>query len=147
MPRLSNFVLCLGMAAAVAAGPAFAADVAVHVTGVAQARGHVRVELCTRRTFLTSDCPYEGEAPATVGDTVVEIASVPPGVYAAQAFEDDTDAGHVHQNLFGIPRERIGFSNDAPVRVRGPSFNDAAFVVGSDARKITLRLRRLFGGR
>ncbi|HWF01829.1 MAG TPA: DUF2141 domain-containing protein [Caulobacteraceae bacterium] len=147
MPRLSNTVLCLWAAGVTAAPAAFAADVAIHVTGVAQATGHVRVELCTRRTFLTSDCPYEGVAPATVGDTVVEIAAVPPGTYAAQAFHDDTDAGHVHQNLLGIPRERIGFSNDAPLRLRGPRFDDAAFVVGAEARKITLRLRHLFSGR
>jgi uncharacterized protein (DUF2141 family) len=75
---------------------------------------------------------------------MVEIAQVPPGEYAVQAFHDVTDAGRVHQNLLGIPREPIGFSNDAPVRLKGPRFEDAAFIVGQDVRRITLRLRRLF---
>jgi uncharacterized protein (DUF2141 family) len=127
------------------AAPAVAANIDVAVTGVAEARGHVRVELCTRDTFLTQDCPYQGSAPAQVGAaTVVRIAEVPPGVYAAQAFHDETDQGIIHQNLLGVPRERVGFSNDARVHVRGPRFKDAAFLVGDDAERITLRLRRLF---
>jgi uncharacterized protein (DUF2141 family) len=145
--RLASSVL-LGVAATLAAAtagaPAHGAVVEVAVTGVTEARGHVRVELCTRDTFLTQDCVYQGAAPAEVGATVVRIAEVPPGVYAAQAFQDVTDQKVVHQGLFGIPRERVGFSNDAPIRLRGPRFKDAAFVVGDDVQRITLRLRRLF---
>jgi len=125
-----------------------AAQVDVHVTGVANPRGHVRVELCTRQTFLTDACPYSAAAPATVGDTVVQLSEVPPGEYAIQAFDDDLDAGHVHQNILGIPRERVGFSNDAPLHVQGPSFSEAAFKVGEGAREVTLRLRKvLFGAK
>jgi len=141
------FVAGFGLIA-VGAGASQAAQVDVHVTGVSNPRGHVRVELCTRQTFLTSSCPYTGAAPATVGDTVVEISEVPPGEYAIQAFEDDLDAGHVHQNLLGIPRERVGFSNDAPLHVQGPIFSEAAFKVGEGAREVTLRLRKvLFGAK
>jgi uncharacterized protein (DUF2141 family) len=137
----------MGLAAVAIAVPAAATSVEVAVTGVARARGHVRVELCTRDTFLTEACPYQGAAPAEVGATVVQIPEVPPGVYAAQAFQDETDQGVVHQNLLGVPRERVGFSNDAPLHLRGPRFKDAAFRVGDDVKRITLRLRRLFGAR
>jgi uncharacterized protein (DUF2141 family) len=128
------------------AGVARAAQLDVHVTGVSNPRGHVRVELCTRQTFLTSSCPYTGAAPATVGDTVVQISEVPPGEYAIQAYDDDLDAGHVHQNILGIPREPVGFSNDAPLHVQGPSFSEAAFKVGAGAREVTLRLRKILLG-
>jgi uncharacterized protein (DUF2141 family) len=120
--------------------------VEVAVTGIAEARGHVRVELCTQQTFLTQDCPYSGAAPAEVGSTVVHIEA-PPGVYAAQAYHDVTDAGHVHQNFLGVPREGVGFSNDAPVHMHGPRFKDAAFIVGDEVLKITLRLRHFFGSK
>ncbi len=128
-----------------AASVAHASLVEVAVTGIAQARGHVRVELCTRTTFLTRDCPYQGNAPAMRGATLVEISNVPPGEYAAQAFHDETDQGVVHQNAFGIPRERIGFSNDAPLHIQGPRFIDAAFSVGSEMRRITLKVGHLIG--
>lgn len=143
--RRETVVAAAACALMLASAPsAEAALVQIDVTGVAQARGHVRVELCTKDTFLTAGCPYQGVAPATVGSTVVTIAEVPPGQYAVQAFHDETDEGKVHQNLLGIPREKIGFSNDAPVRLRGPKFNDAAFSVGSAMQHITLKLRHLF---
>jgi uncharacterized protein (DUF2141 family) len=132
-----------GLAVAWAAGVQ-AAQVEVHVTGVTDTRGHVRVELCTRKTFLTESCPYGGASPAMVGETLVEVEA-PPGEYAVQAFHDETDTGRVHQNLLGIPHERIGFSNDAPLGLRGPSFDAAAVFIGEEARRITLRLRHLFG--
>jgi uncharacterized protein (DUF2141 family) len=140
--RLTPSALFIAAALATAPGQAArATTVEVDVTGVAEARGHVRVELCTRETFLTQDCPYQGAAPAAVGSTVVRIEA-PPGVYAAQAFQDVTDEGKVHQNFLGFPREKVGFSNDAPVHVRGPRFKEAAFLVGNEVAKITLRLRR-----
>jgi uncharacterized protein (DUF2141 family) len=137
--------VCLAASVMLAPGLAGATLVEVAVTGVGQARGHVRVELCTRETFLTSDCPYTGQAPAMVGSTVVTVEA-PPGEYAVQAFHDDTDQGVIHRNLLGLPRERIGFSNDAPLHVRGPRFKDAAISVGAEVARITLRLRHLFGG-
>lgn len=142
--RAARLALAAGLV--LAAGSACAANIDVHVTGVSDPRGHVRVELCTRDTFLTESCPYAAAAPATVGDTVVQIQA-PPGVYAVQAYHDDTDAGHIHQNILGIPRERVGFSNDAPLHIKGPAFQEASFVVGDGMREVTLRLRRIFGGK
>ncbi len=135
----ASALLMMGLASS-----AYASVVEVAVTGITAARGHVRVELCTKDTFLTGGCPYQGEAPAVVGATVVKISEVPPGEYAAQAFQDETDQGVVHQNLLGIPKERIGFSNNAPLHVRGPHFDDAAFSVGREMARITLRVRHLF---
>jgi len=105
------------------------------------------VDICTRDTFLKGSCPYSGEALATPGATIVDVRDVPPGQYAVQAFQDVTDQGVVHQNVLGIPKEAVGFSNDAPLHVRGPRFNDAAFSVGHDVARITLKLRHLLGPR
>jgi len=125
-------------------GMAHASEVDVSVTGVQSARGHIRVELCTKDTFLKDNCPYQGAAPATPGTTLVRIDGVPPGAYAAQVFDDDTDRGVVHANALGIPREAVGFSNDARLHAKGPRFSDAAFIVEDKVARITLRLRRIF---
>jgi uncharacterized protein (DUF2141 family) len=137
--------LALGAVTLLAAQSARAAEIEVYVTGVEQARGHVRVAICTQDNFLKRTCRYEGAAEAKPGLTVVRVGGVPPGVYAAQVFHDDTDAGVVHQNPLGIPREAFGFSNDAPLHLSGPRFSEAAFQVGASAAHITLKLRRLFG--
>jgi uncharacterized protein (DUF2141 family) len=144
-PPGAGRALFLATLAALSAGTAArATPVQIVVTGVAQARGHVRVELCTRDTFLTTRCPYQGVAPATVGATLVTISDAPSGEYAVQAFQDVTDEGVVHQNFLGIPKERIGFSNDAPLHLSGPRFSEAAIWVGHGVERITLRLRKIF---
>ncbi len=141
--RLGFCAVTLAAALLVPLSSALAAEIAVSVAGVTSAQGHVRVSLCTRETFLTSNCPFEGSAPAEAGVTVIHMTDIPPGRYAIQAFDDDLDAGRVHFNLLGLPRERIGFSNDAPLHLRGPRFDEASFDVGEPVRKLRLRLRRL----
>jgi len=135
--------LCASLMVGLAAQSARASLVEVAVTGVADARGHVRVDLCTRDTFLKESCPYEGSAPATPPATLVTIAGVPPGQYAAQVFHDENDSGDIERNVLGIPIEPIGFSNDAPLHLRGPRFSDAAFSVERGVERITLKLRNL----
>ena len=120
---------------------ASAAVVEIAVTGVANARGHIHVDLCTEDTFLKDNCPYEGSAVATPGSTLVTITGVPPGQYAAQVFHDEHDDGHVHRTVLGIPTEPIGFSNNAPLHLHGPKFKEAAFAVAHGVEHITLKLR------
>ena len=126
-----------------AAGATRAAVVEVDVTGVRNDIGRVRVDICTQATFLKGDCPYHGDAQAMTGATLVKVVGVPPGDYAAQAFHDETGQGVVHQGLLGIPKEAIGFSNNAPLHIRGPSFDQASFSVEHAIERISVRVRRL----
>lgn len=113
----------------------------VVVQDVASSRGHVRVDVCTRSEFL-SKCRYSGSAPATPGATMVEVRDLPPGVYAVQAYDDRNDNRAVDRNVLGLPTEAVGFSNDAPVRLHGPSFKTASFNYPGGEQTISLRLRR-----
>ena len=138
----------LGLGIILVAGGAQAGDLEIAVSNVTQARGHVRVDVCTEATFAKdkATCAYSGAAPAQVGVTLVRIAHVQPGRYAAQVFHDLTDQRVVHQNFLGVPKEPIGFSNDASVHFSGPKFKDAAFSVGQEPTAIKLKLRKIMGG-
>ena len=116
----------------------------VVVTNVRRALGHVRVEVCTPAEFLKT-CEHGGAAPAVVGTTVVEVHDLPPGRYAIQAYLDENDNREVDQNFLGIPKEGVGFSNDAPFGLGPPTFRRAAFAHGDAADEVTLRLRYLPG--
>ncbi len=113
----------------------------IMVQEVASSRGHVRVDVCTRSEFL-SKCRYSGSAPATPGVTIVEVRDLPPGVYAVQAYDDRNDNREVDRNVLGLPTEAVGFSNDAPVRLHGPSFKTASFNYPGGEQTLSLRLRR-----
>ena len=125
------------------AGNAHAATVDVSVANVRDARGHIHVELCPEKLWL-GDCTLIGEAPAVPGTTLVRVENVPPGIYAAQAYHDENDNHKVDRGLLGIPREGVGFSNDAKIRRHGPLFEDARFRVGHAPEHIALTLKHFF---
>ncbi len=139
-PRLGALVASLALALCSTACPA-TLEVAVH--GVRSARGFVRVAVCGRATFLTENCEYFADAPAVAGTTTLRVRGVTPGAYAIQVFHDDTGGGVIHRGIFGIPREGIGFSNDAKLHIRGPRFDEAAVVVAEPIARTSLGLRYL----
>lgn len=111
--------------------------------GVRSGQGFVRAAVCSRATFLTQNCEYFADAPAVAGTTTLEVPHVASGAYAIQVFHDDTGGGVIHQGLFGIPREGIGFSNDARLHLRGPKFDEASVTAGDGPTRVALRLRYL----
>jgi uncharacterized protein (DUF2141 family) len=118
-----------------------AASVTVTVTGVRDSRGVVRVAICPRADFLQPHCPYFGLAPSETGAVVVRINGVPPGIYAAQAYQDANGNGILDRNWLGMPKEGMGFSRNAPMRFGPPSFPDADFTLGAGDATLSFRLR------
>jgi uncharacterized protein (DUF2141 family) len=118
----------------------------IQVYGVPSSEGSVRANVCTSHTFLKGDCPYSGVAPAVEGETTVTVEGVPPGVYAVQLYHDRHDLGHVDRGVFGIPKESIGFSNNAPLGFKGPRFSRASFTHGGGPQTITVSLKHFGPG-
>ena len=131
-----GFGICLVFAAM----SARAATVEVTVDGVRGTRGDVLVALCSRAEFLRPHCAWRGHAPAHPGSVVVTIADVPPGLYAAQAFHDENGNGRLDRNILGLPKEAMGFSNDAVMHMGPPRFDAAAFQVAGDVAHIAFKL-------
>jgi uncharacterized protein (DUF2141 family) len=143
---VANVVMGLAPCAFASAAQGQGAPVIIQVNGVPSSKGVVRVDVCTLGTFLKSNCPYSGVAPAEKGETTVAVDDVPPGVYAVQLFHDRKNTGRLERGVFGIPKESIGFSNDAPLGLHGPKFGRAAFIHGQDPQDITVNLRHFGPG-
>ena len=137
--------VALGLA--LAAGPSLAQDpglgaITFQVDHVDSDAGHVRVDVCPEDHFLKGGCPYKGSALAVKGVTTVRVESVPPGVYAAQVFHDSNDNDRVDRiKLLGLPTEEVGFSNNAPVGLRGPRWAAASFTHEASDQDMAVRLR------
>jgi uncharacterized protein (DUF2141 family) len=123
------------------AGPAHAATLEVVVAGVRNNTGDIRVAVCSEQAFLKPTCEHVGHAPASAGEVVVRIPNVPSGVWAAQAFHDENRNGVIDKNLFGIPTEGLGFSNDAKIMFGPPDFAAAAFQLAPAGGRIRFALR------
>lgn len=119
------------------------APLQVVVEGVESSKGNVMVAVCTEREFLQPHCSYNGQAKARPGPVVITV-EVPPGTYAAQAYQDEDNSTDLTQNMLGLPVEPLGFSNNATIRLSAPRFRDAAFQVGAMGGRIQIRLKRLF---
>ncbi|CAO3424846.1 DUF2141 domain-containing protein [Azospirillum doebereinerae] len=131
----------IALAVALMAGSADAADVVVHVRGVANDRGEIVVGICAADVFIGGTCAYRGMAPARSGTVPVVIAGVAPGTYAVRAYHDENGNHRIDRNLLGIPLEGYGFGNDARVVLAPPSFADAAITVGEGGAETGLTLR------
>jgi len=125
--RVRSWALAIPLLALPAAPHAARLD--VELTGVENDHGMVRVAVCTPETFAMKHCPFSGAAPARLGSVVVGVDGVPPG--------------RLRRGLFGIPAEAIGFSRDARVSLRAPSFEDAAIEIVEPATATRLQLRHV----
>lgn len=77
------------------------------------------------------------------GKEIVEIPfeSVPPGTYAIAVFLDKNGNGKIDTNMFGIPKEKYGFSNNKYPLTRAANFKESAFTVGEKESSISIRLK------
>ena len=64
----------------------------------------------------------------SAGDTTFEF-DLPIGRYAIKVFVDANYNKELDLNFLGIPKEQVGFSNDATGNFGPPSFSDASFSV------------------
>lgn len=137
MPRSWTFAL---IASLLASAPAWATDVKVRVNGVDAKGGDMRVEVCTRETFL-KNCPYRGIGPAKQGKTEVVVKDVPPGTYAVIAHHDINRNGEVDRTLLGVPKEGVGFSRSPMLILRAPTFDETSVPVAGALAEVDITLK------
>jgi uncharacterized protein (DUF2141 family) len=62
----------------------------------------------------------------------IDVTGLRPGTYAVSIVHDENSNGKVDTNVFGIPTESFGFSNDAKGLLGPPKFDQARFEVSQD---------------
>lgn len=133
------------MSAALLAIAAAAGTLVVDVTNVRNAEGVVHIDVCTQDIFLKDDCRYVASAPAKVGTTSVTVHGLPAGAYAIQAYHDENRNDKVDRNFLGMPKEGIGFSRDAKIRLGPPKWDEAMFAFDGHSLRTTLKLKYFLG--
>jgi len=141
--RLAGLFFAAAGAAAIGLTPAHAASLQVTVAGVRNAQG--KVNICvfdTEEGF--PDCSGNPSAPsrrlpATVGYMLFDF-DVAPGVHAVSVLHDENDNGRIDTNIFGIPREGGGVSNDPPARRGPPRFAEAVFRLPPEGGQIFITM-------
>ena len=75
------------------------------------------------------------------GNLKVSLGHLPPGQYALTCFHDLKGNGMLDTNMFGIPQEPYGFSNNARSLLGPPTFSKAAFDVSENTASMDISVR------
>lgn len=130
----------LAVAAALAA-PVQAADLDVSIREARSQSGQFQVALVDATGYAGSAAPVAARLLAPAGAvTNVRFDGVPAGRYALMVIHDENGNGTLDTNLVGMPVEGYGFSNNPRV-MRKPTFDEAAFDVGTDVRALDIAIR------
>lgn len=107
-----------------------------------QAGGTIQVAVCPGAEAYDKEkgCRLaEGKASGAL--VRIELPELPEGRYAIKAFHDVNDNGEFDFNMFGIPKEPYGFSNNVMGTMGAPKFEQAAFDVKRGTNVTRFRMR------
>jgi uncharacterized protein (DUF2141 family) len=111
----------------VAQGFAQTGTVVLNVTQVqADKGGEISAGIFKKENFPKVGKQMIGtERPVTGSSMQIVFEKVPVGEYGLVAFQDIDKNKHLKTNFVGFPKEPIGFSNDAKIKLGPPDFEDA----------------------
>ena len=121
---------------------AFAETVSVEVRNI-EKKGEMHLAIYDDANVFENDNGEKGGAAIGIVDGVIEEVGagtatytfeLPNGTYAIGIFVDANYNNEMDRNLFGVPKEQYGFSNDAKGSFGPPSFKDASFTVSGDMK-------------
>jgi uncharacterized protein (DUF2141 family) len=117
--------------------------VVIHIQDVSPKGGVLRLGLYDEARYPDDDATpvASADVKAEMGDTVVTLTNVPPGVYAIETFQDINSNNKMDTSWFGFPQEPFGFSRDAQPRLSKPRFSAVKFEVVPGLNVQTLHLQ------
>jgi uncharacterized protein (DUF2141 family) len=124
---------------------------------LAQAETNILTEIQTRNDHGTVHCSlfqskegFPNDTKKAVAQTTgkpiekqakCEFKNLPVGEYAVSVFHDEKESGKLEFNLFGIPKQGVGASNDPSLRHGPPSFESARFKVEEKPLTLAIQVR------
>lgn len=105
------------------------------IQDVKSADGKIYVQLFKGEDNFNSNNAISAQIiPANQGDIKITFSNLTPGEYAVRYFHDEDNNGSMATNLFGMPSEGYGFSNNAKPNMGPASFEDAKFTVSAEQK-------------
>ena len=121
--------------------------VVIAITNLRNTKGVIHACMTTNPDIFPRcrEDPASHRTVVKAGENVsLTFGGVKPGRYSVALLHDENDNGKADRALLGMmPKEGFGFSQDAPVRMGPPSFNDAAFDFDGSAAELTIKMRYL----
>ena len=141
--RFRFLISALALILILAAAPASAARIIVTVDGLHSNQGNIFVGLyASPAKFLQGNqTDAQRRVRASTGPITVVFDNLPPGTYAVGAYHDENGNDHLDTNLVGLPVEGYALSNGVRAVMSKPTFQQAAFTVGTGDKPLALHIR------
>jgi uncharacterized protein (DUF2141 family) len=75
------------------------------------------------------------------GPCILNIANLSFGKYAIAVYQDQNGNGKMDNNVFGIPNEPFGFSNNPSAKWHKPKYQEAVFEFKEDRQTIGIQVK------
>lgn len=104
----------------------------LEVSGIEKPEGHLYVAIYhSKEAFLKK--PLTAFRVEVKDKTLsIPCCGLPAGTYAVSLFQDENGNGRLDTADFGIPTEKVGFSNNAKGVMGPPSFEQCRFAFSED---------------
>lgn len=76
-----------------------------------------------------------------LSEVTVPFTDIPAGHYAIAVFLDENDNYELDRNLFGLPTEKYGFSNNILPAFRPATFEESSFELSKQERVVSIKLK------
>jgi len=114
----------------------------VRVSGIQPPKGEIMIGLFKNQSgFPNIAKRFKGVHLDIHGKSISYVfRHIPKGTYAVAVVHDQNRNGKLDSNLFGIPKEGYGFSNNVHHALRAATFNEAHFTL-QDKKSFTIHMQ------
>jgi uncharacterized protein (DUF2141 family) len=114
----------------------------IHITGFENSDGLAKVAINNSKENYESDGkPFKGFEYKISNNEVVQTVILPYGRYAVKVFHDENNNDQLDTRIFGIPKERYGFSNNARGSFGPPDYEKTEFILTNAEQTITIQVK------
>jgi len=117
----------------------------LQIENIQKKEGSIKVAIFNSEdTFLVDDAAYLTNS-TQVGSTnsvTITFSEVPYNTYSVAIYHDVNDNNQLDKNLFGVPKEPYGFSNNARSKWGPPKYEAAKFQVNQALVSMRIDVKR-----
>ena len=115
-----------------------AANISVEVQNIKESSGKIGCALYDEADGFPMEASYVAQQwlEADKNGVTCTFDGIPDGIYAISVSHDVNENKETDTNLFGIPKEDWGVTNNVRPKMRAPTFDEAKFEVDGDTQLV-----------
>ena len=113
----------------------------INTIGFENSNGVAMVALVNSKENYNEEDPFKGYSVDIINGRAIKTITLPYGEYAVKIYHDENGNNELDKNMFGIPKEAYGFSNDARGSLGPPEYEKVMFKLDSQKKEITINIK------